>query len=106
MDTLTTLVVLIPSILSLLVSAIYAYIALKKAKEPPKDEIWETTTKLLCSDGSFGKDADEFADLYEQLKLFKENGCSRKGRVSLAEAIFEKKQQELQRSEPDSAPQP
>lgn len=52
MDILTTIVVLIPSILSLCISGIYAYIALKKAKEPPKDEIWETATKILCSGDS------------------------------------------------------
>ena len=52
MDILTTIVVLVPSVLSLCVSGIYAFIALKKAKEPPKDDVWETTTKILCSQNS------------------------------------------------------
>ena len=96
MDTITAIVVLIPSILSLCVSGIYAYIALKKAKEPPKDEIWETATKLLCANGSSQIDADDFAELYEQLKLFKENGCSLKGCNSLFQAVNEERRKESQ----------
>lgn len=104
MDILTTVIVLIPSVLSLCVSGIYAYIALKKAKEPPKDEIWETATKLLCASGS-AADADEFAELYEQLKLFKDNGCSMQGFNSLMFAINEKHRKEAQQSAKDPEPQ-
>lgn len=94
MDILSTVVVLVPSVLSLLVSGIYAYIALKKANEPPKDEVWETATKMICASSAPGGDADEFADLYEQLKLFKENGCSMGGYNSLFSAIEEKRKLE------------
>lgn len=104
MDILTTIVVLIPSVLSVCVSGIYAYIALKKANEPPKDEIWETATKILCSSGtSTSFSADEFAFLYEELKFFKENGCSMKDINTLSFAVREKHKQEQQQSEEDSA---
>lgn len=99
MDILTAIIVLVPSILSLCVSGIYAYIALKKAKEPPKDEIWETTTKLLCAGNSSRIDADEFAEFYEQLKFFKDNGCSTTGYNSLMFAVEEKRRKERQQSE-------
>ena len=68
---------LISSALSSCISLFYAYIAYKKTKDPPKDEIWETATKILCSGDSM-KQGDDFAILYEELKLFKENGCSMK----------------------------
>lgn len=93
MDILTIVVVLIPSILSLCISGIYAYIALKKVKEPPKDEIWETATKILCNSNSSMKDADDFAFLYEELKFFKENGCSMDGINTLSYAVREKHRQ-------------
>lgn len=104
MDILTTIVVLIPSVLSVFVSGIYAYIALKKANEPPKDEIWETATKILCSsDTSPQFSADDFAFLYEELKFFKENGCSMKDINTLSFAVREKHKQEQQQSGEDSA---
>lgn len=96
MDILTTVVVLIPSILSLCISGIYAYIALKKAKEPPKDEIWETATKILCS-GNPMQQGDDFAILYEELKLFKENGCSMKDIETLAYEVRARHRQESKR---------
>lgn len=102
MDVITALVVLIPSTLSLFTSGIYAYIALKKAKEPPKDEIWETTTKILCNSSTPILGADDFADLYEQLKLFKDNGCSMSGMETLAYTVREKHRQERQQSAIDS----
>jgi hypothetical protein len=71
-DILSTIVVLVPSVLSLCISGIYAYIALKKVKEPPKDEIWETATRIMCSSGQ-STYADEFIELYVQLKFFKEH---------------------------------
>ncbi len=91
MDVLTTIVVLIPSVLSLCVSGIYAYIALKKVKEPPKDEVWETATRIICSTGKNFTTADDFAELYEQLKLFKDNGCSIDGEDNLFTALDRKK---------------
>lgn len=94
MDILTTIIVLVPTTLSLCISGIYAYIALKKANEPPKDEIWETTTKILCNNKSSSISADVFANLYEELKLFKDNGCSLKGLNTLAYANGVKHKQE------------
>ena len=95
MEFLIVVLGIIPSILSVCVSGIYAYIALKKQKEPPKDEIWETATKIFCSNDSF-RDADDFAFLYEQLKFFKENGCSMKDINSLTYAVRQKQEQEQQ----------
>lgn len=90
MEILVLIIASISSILSSCISLMYAYIAYKKSKEPPKDEIWETATKILCSSESIDKNADEFAMLYESLKLFKENGCSKNGILSLEYAIREK----------------
>lgn len=97
MDVLTAIVILIPSTLSLFTSAIYAHIALKKAKELPKDEIWETATRILCNSNSPMKDSDDFARLYEELKFFKDNGCSMDGINSLSYAVREKYTQESQK---------
>lgn len=105
MDILSTVLVLVPSVLSLCVSGIYAFIALKKAKEPPKDEIWETATKLLCASNSGLKDADDFAELYEQLKFFKESGCSKNGYNSLFTAVEETRRAIQSQFEADSEPQ-
>lgn len=72
MDTLTFLLVLIPSVLSCGISIFHAYLAYRKSKEPPKDEVWETATKIICSrDGVI--EADDFAELYSELKFFKEH---------------------------------
>lgn len=49
MDILTILAITIPSTLSTITALIHAYVTLKKATEPPKDEIWETATKLVCN---------------------------------------------------------
>lgn len=90
MNNLTIALAFISTILSSCTSLIYAYIAFKKLKEPPKDEIWETTTKILCNRDSTDKKADEFAMLYESLKLFKDNGCSKKGILSLKFEVMDK----------------
>ena len=102
MDILTTFVVLVPSVLSLCVSGIYAFIALKKAKEPPKDDVWETTTKILCSQNSNSVYGDDFAELYEELKWFKDNGCSLHGEHTIRGAIEKSKVKQSQQSEIDS----
>lgn len=73
MDNLTAIVVVLPSILSTLTTCVYAYIAWKKSKEPPKDEIWETAVKLMCSKDDCYSTADDFAKLYRELKFFKEH---------------------------------
>lgn len=73
--TVTVLSILCSSVVSIL----YAIIAYKKSKEPPKDEIWEAALKICCSRGNIGADADDFASAYEELTLFKKIGCDRKG---------------------------
>lgn len=90
MDKLTLVLAFISTVLSSCVSLIYAYIAYKKSKEPPKDEIWETATKILCNSNSADRNADEFAMIYESLKLFKENGFTKDGILSLEYTIRNK----------------
>ena len=94
-DILSTIVVLIPSVLSLCVSGIYAYIALKKAKEPQKDEIWETTIKLFCSRNQDYIDTDEFVRVYEELWLFKNHPEKMAGYVSIGAALEDYKKQSI-----------
>lgn len=94
-DILSTIVVLIPSVLSLCVSGIYAYIALKKTKEPQKDEIWETTIKLLCSRNQDYIDTDEFVRVYEELWLFKNHPEKMAGYVSIGAALEDYKKQSI-----------
>lgn len=97
MDILTTIVVLIPSALSLCVSGIYAYIALKKANEPQKDDIWETTVKLICSRGQNYIDTDEFVRLYEELWLFKNHPEKMAGFTSIGIALENYKKESISR---------
>lgn len=92
---------LISSALSSCISLFYAYIAYKKTKDPPKDEIWETATKILCSGDSM-KQGDDFAILYEELKLFKENGCSMKDIDALAYEVRVRHRQESKRQPEES----
>lgn len=73
MNILSTAIIIIPSILSLCVSGIYAYIALRKAREPQKDEIWETALKLMCAKDDCYSSADDFVKLYRELKFFKDH---------------------------------
>lgn len=78
MDIKTLIAVLIPSVLSSIIALLNIYLNYKKAKEPPKDEVWEATIKLICtrqSELSTITAGDDFAKLYEQLKWFKDNGC-------------------------------
>lgn len=89
MDFKTTLIVLIPSILSLITSGIYAYIALKKAKEPPKDEIWETALRLMCAGHSEYSAADDFVKTYRELKFFKDHPNETTCFLTLEEAMTE-----------------
>lgn len=87
MNLLTALAVIIPSTLSLITSMIYAYIALKKSKEAPKDEVWETALRIMCSKDDCYSSADEFANLYLQLKFFKEHPEKLNGFSSIEQAI-------------------
>lgn len=72
MDNLTLILAVVPSVMSCLVSVFYAYLIYKKSKEPKKDEIWETATKIICSNSGTSY-SDDFAELYAELKFFKEN---------------------------------
>lgn len=92
MEMFIVVIASISTIMSSCISLLYAYIAYKKSKEPPKDEIWETATKILCSREStnMDKNADEFALLYESLKLFKDKGYSTDGISSLEYAVRDK----------------
>lgn len=87
MDKLTAVVVLLPSILSTATACVYAYIAWKKSKEPPKDEIWETALKILCAKDDCCSGADDFARLYEELKFFKEHPEKLNGFVMISQAM-------------------
>ena len=78
MSTLIQVLLLIPCIFSCITAAIYAYIAYQNYKRP-KDEIWETTVRLLVAQKIF-TDGDQFARVYEQLKFFKDNGCTCNGK--------------------------
>lgn len=89
METLILVFALISSVLSAIVSLLYAYIAYKKSKEPPKDEIWETVTKIICNSDSM-KYADDFAFLYEELKFFKGRGCTMDGINALSYEVRHK----------------
>lgn len=95
MDKLTAIVVLLPSLLSAFVSLTYAYLAYKRDKEHPKDEVWDTTARLLCSSDD-EKTADDFAELYIELKFFKENGCSLNGFHTVRQAIEAQNKQSAQ----------
>lgn len=90
MESLIIIVALISSVMSSIISLLYAYIAYKKSQEPPKDEIWETATRILCSSEKTDKNADEFAMIYESLKLFKDNNCSKDGILSLEYEVRDK----------------
>lgn len=79
---------LVPSILSVCVSGVYAYVALRKLQKPPKDEIWETATKLVSpSSVASGMGADDFAQIYMELKFFKDNGYTLNGEYDIHAAM-------------------
>lgn len=87
MNWVTALVILVPSVLSFSVSLVYAYIALKKAKEPPKDVIWETTTRILCANGDSDISADDFGHLYEELWFFMRHRDKLRTGITIREAM-------------------
>ena len=72
MEKFIVLLAVVPSVLSCGLSVFYAYLAYKKTKEEPKDEVWETATRMLCAQ-SGAPDSDDFAELYLELKFLKEN---------------------------------
>lgn len=90
METLILVFALISSISSCITSVIYAYLAFKKHQEPPKDEIWETVTRILCSCNT-SLDTEDFAELYEELHFLKENPEAVKRAGSIRKAIAQAK---------------
>lgn len=95
MDFISAIIILVPSVLSLCVSGIYAYIALKKAKEPQKDDVWETTVKLFCSLGQDYIDTDEFVRVYEELWLFKNHPEKMAGYTNVGAALDDYKKESI-----------
>jgi hypothetical protein len=76
MDIMTLIAVLIPSVLSSIISIISIYLSYKKAKEPKPDEIWETTVRIMCNSKEEQIDyADKFSEIYEELTIFKKLNC-------------------------------
>lgn len=87
MDILPIFAVVVPSA----VSAFHAYLAYKRAQEPKRDPVWDAALQItLHSCG--GCDADIFAENYELLSAFKENGCSLHGEMTIRRMIKTKHQ--------------
>lgn len=91
MNIFLVLAVAVPGVLSTVVSGIYAYVALKKAKEPPKDPAWETATAIICRDLQVAN-ADDFARLYLQLKFLHDYPDEVDGAETIADAIDRRRQ--------------
>lgn len=68
-DTLILILAVVSMLCSGFTSCIYAYLAWKKSKEPPKDEAWEAAIRLAIA-GKENFDAQDFAELYEKLSIF------------------------------------
>ena len=91
MNILLLLVAAVPGILSTVVSGIYAYVALKKAKEPPRDVAWETATAII-GQTDYCSNADDFAQLYLELKFLHDYPDELDGAPSIQAAIHRKRQ--------------
>lgn len=91
MGTVTQILLIVPCVFSCITTVIYAYIAYQNFKKP-RDEVWETATKICQSNGKY-TDANEFAQIYEQLKFFKDHGCNLEGK-HLLQAMQEASEQE------------
>lgn len=89
MDFWLVILLTLPGVISLAVSCVYAYIAFKKSKEPPKDEIWETTLRLLSIEPNALNIADDFVKTYEELKFFKEHPEFCQDKLCLEQALRE-----------------
>lgn len=86
MDYLLIVIAVVPSVLSCLISLFYAYLAYKKSKEPPKDEVWETATKIICANGG-NVYSDDFAELYTELKFFRDHPDLCRNHQTIRQAI-------------------
>lgn len=71
MQTLLVILAVASTLCSAFTSCVYAYLAWKKSKEPPKDELWEAATRIVCAQGR-DLTGDGFAEVYEELRIFKE----------------------------------
>lgn len=77
---------------SCIVAVVHAIIAYKKSKEPPRDDVWEAALRITLSETSGLCTPDDFAANYEQLKAFKDNGCSLSGESTISAMIRKKRQ--------------
>lgn len=68
MQTAILVLAVISMLCSAFTSCVYAYIAWKKSKEPPKDEAWEAAIRLMCAKDF--TNAEQFAELYEELTVY------------------------------------
>ena len=82
----TMLFAVVSLAVSTICSGIAAYLQLKKSNEPPKDEVWETATRMICARGGASY-AEEFADLYLELKFLKEHPEALEGHLTIREAM-------------------
>lgn len=80
-------VAIISALGSCAVSITHVIIAYKRSKEPPKDPVWEAALRITTNQNSSMCDADQFAQTYEELKAFKDNGCSMGGYVTLHQLL-------------------
>lgn len=78
-------IVAISVIASSAVSITHAIISYKKSRVPPPDPVWDAALQITLANGM--PDADSFAQTYQELKAFKENGCSLGGNPSLSSMI-------------------
>lgn len=85
MDLFSFLLAFVPATLGLVVSVIHACIKFREAK---KDDVWETVTRLLCSTGTDPINAvDDFVEIYNALKLYKDGGCKAANSVELKRTL-------------------
>ena len=88
MNALTAIVVLIPSVLSCVVTVCHLYWDYKKTKEPPKDEAWESAVRVLTADKMYNFSMDDFLEMYAQFRFMREHWEEIRGHRTLEEAII------------------
>lgn len=81
------LLAVVSIIVSCVSTVVHTVVTYKKSKEPPKDEVWETALRITASQLGGACDTDQFARNYEELKAFKDNGCSMAGHSSLHDLV-------------------
>lgn len=101
MDSVTVLIAVISLAISTVFQGISTYLQWKKANEPPKDEVWETTKQIICAKGDQVY-SDEFAELYFELKFLKEHPEDLEGYTTIHSAMKAKRDAQATRQEPDN----